>query len=488
MKALFRPNKSALLHCLPIIVIGCSVAILALTIYLAQQHLRSHLRRQLVAREAQAVFALWAGHWAAKASDASDWNSHRPADQLAAILETSQLRHVKGLLGTRLFDLQGNLVVAVPSHLADARIPDEEWQSLKAFSPLGRFHSAVHFSDLFLAKPGEQGQSEAVTPILDIKIPLTTPDEANLVGAAQLIFDGHSLAAEYANLDHRLWLQSIVIFLVSGSVLGTWLGASFHWLKVTRIELAERTARLVEADRAVSRSCGTSAIGAVTANLIDTLQSRVVALDTLVSRCGRFATDWQTNPWQEAAENTRRIRAAVIEANRVITEMNAQEDYTVALSEFVELIPVRIAAFARQHGVDLTTEVHGDGLLFNKQANVVALVLTNFIRTVVEAAGSKQVRLKLAADDSAVRFEVRDCTRAVAAKFRSRLSGQSDSPAWETADLRMAISQELAKHIGGKVQFRAESSAFVLSLPWQRHSVERIPKQPITSFALACLA
>ncbi|MSU61075.1 MAG: hypothetical protein EXS31_01560 [Pedosphaera sp.] len=460
--------KQLALRHLPVLVIALAMTILGAAVLSSQRWLRGHLRHQLALRDGQAFAALLQGHWAAKESEPSNWQSDRPADQLAAVIEASQMIAAKGFLGVRLFDASGALSAAIPANLADTQISGQDWKSLRILEPVSRYTEQARLEDLFLGSSPQN--KRAFAPILEVSAPLSSSEKSDFMGVAQLVLDGENLARQYAALDRQLWNQSAFVLLICGALLSGLVGVSFHWLKKSHAELAARTGLLMESERHNCRAAKLTAVGAVAGNMIISMQKSVAELEACLTNA--YAPVEQGVVCSRAAKYLRKMRLTLVGARRTFERFHDKSSYKVALADFVELTAIKNVPSLREQGIELDTRIDGDALLIATHAELAGLIFGNFIEMAAETceAGKDHLELALQVHESGVAIEV------LGWRSRNRfLSGASSdidaSIVPSPADCRMAISEDLAREMGARIEVRCaaeDRSAFILSMPWRR--------------------
>ncbi len=450
------------------------MTILGAAVLSSQWWLRGHLRHQLALRDGHALAALLQGHWTAKESEPSDWQSDRPADQLAAVLEASQKIAAEGFLGVRLFDASGGLSATVPANLADARISGQDWSSLKTLEPVSHYTRQARLENLFLGSSGKNERSLA--PILEVSVPLSSGGKSGFGGVAQLVLDGGNLATEYAALDRQLWSQSAFVLLVCGALMSGLVGISFHWLRKAHAELTERTDLLMESERHNCRAAKLTAAGAVTDNMIFSMQKSVAELEACLTNT--YAPVEQTVLSSRAVKCLRKMRTTLVDARRSFERFHDKSSYKVALADFVELTAIKNEPSLREKGIGLNTRIDGDALLIATHAELAGLIVGNFIQMASETceAGKGPLELALHVDGSGVKIEVHGWD----GRNQFISAGSSDTDGLivpSRADCRMAISEDLAVEMGARIEVRRspeEKSAFILSMRWKRGVLQNV--------------
>ncbi|MEW6159124.1 MAG: hypothetical protein AB1813_16995, partial [Verrucomicrobiota bacterium] len=257
-------NSLARARFLAVVMMAVTLAILGGIIFLARVQLRTKIREQLAGRDAQILAALSQQQLAAFASTTATDLSEEPSEQLAAILETSRLPQLEGMIGTRLFTPDGKMLIAFPADIIDTNLAPQSLGQLKQMKPLSRFHEAARLGDHSVLHP-ISNQENARQPLLEVLVPLSSSDGQRLLGIAQFLLDGRGLAAEFAVLDRNLLLQSLAAFLGGGGIILLGLGVAFRkWHRLNQL-LTARTQDLLRANQELALAAKTSAIGTVSA-------------------------------------------------------------------------------------------------------------------------------------------------------------------------------------------------------------------------------
>ena len=168
--------------------LGLALAVLGITVAGGTFHLRNHLRDHLVQRDGDILTTVALARQYANGSGTNLTRRLRnPADQLALVLEISQIK--EGVLGVRLFDREGRFETAFPPTLLETNLPAADLKTLLKLQPVSRYHERAALADYFLL-PTEAGLPGPSAPLLEVNIPLHARDDSNLVATAQLLLDG----------------------------------------------------------------------------------------------------------------------------------------------------------------------------------------------------------------------------------------------------------------------------------------------------------
>jgi signal transduction histidine kinase len=462
---------------LPPLVITLTLFIFAAALLLVGQNLRHTIRTQIAARDGEILNAVTLTQQLATtpADEAEGPGREEPGDQIALLLKTSQLEAVvgalKGVIGARLYDRQGNLVTTFPAQITEADLPDADLDRLRALRPVSHFQANARLGDVLLRSPTRLNKAERTVPLLEVTIPLVrrAGDRDQLSGAAQFILDGRNIAAEFATLDRHLFLEASVIFLCGSLIIFVGLAWAFRRLQRSNRLLAERTTSLIRANHELALAAKTSAVGAVASHLIHGLKNPLFGLQNFMSgRGGESAADTAAD-WQAAGELTRRMQDLIAEIVRVLREENGAAGYEISLAELAELVTGKFTPSAKAAGVALAVHLAAEGTLTNRNANLVLLILENLIQNAVQATPpGKSVQVNLRPGPAGVLCEVRDEGPGVPARALGDLFTPCASSKAGGTGIGLAISKQLANHLGAALDLTSNSvqgCLFTLAIP-----------------------
>jgi len=445
---------------LPWLVVALTLLVLGGTIFVAHQQLRSRVREQIIGRDGQALHAV-----AQRYLD-DEMASGNAAPDMAQLvmLKTSRLG---GVMGARLFDTEGKFLDAFDVDVLEADLDLADLPVLKQLSPVSRFHPAVRFSENFF--PRGKRDAELVIPLLEVNIPLHARQSQRLLGSAQFLIEGDSIAAEFARLDRHLALQALVTFGVGATVLLITLGWAFRRLRLAHDLLAARSNQLMQANQELALAAKTSALGAVSAHLIHGLKNPLSGLQNFVA--ARAATDVERTDedWEQAVVSTRRMQAMISEVVSVLREEEDDAQYEVTLAELAGMITSRVQPIARETGATFLVHRDADAVLPNRAANLVALILVNLVQNSLQSTPpGKSVCLRFAPTKRALVCEVRDEGPGLPEEWKQNPFAPCRSTRKGGSGIGLAISKQLANHLGAELELKSSTSegcVFSLTLP-----------------------
>lgn len=445
------------------LVIGLTLALLGGVILLGRQRLRETIGHQIVHRDAEVLDEvatlerMGAGSPAALAQQLED-----TAGQMTLALRLSKLRD--GVMATRLFDAHGRFVAALPALVRERDLTPDEQQVMTQLRPRSRYDRAARLWEHFLVAPDPASEKETGAPLLSVLIPIQAPGSTNLLAVAELIQDGSGIAQELAALDRHLTFQAAALFAICGGIVALVLGWGFHRLHASNLRLEHHAAELRRVNQELALSAKTSALGSVTAHLLHALSSPLTGLQQFVAA---HATD--DAAWQDAVRGTQRMQALVSEIVRVLGEQTDGASYDLPLPELAQIAGDRARASAEAARVQFELRSEGHGALANGDANLVLLILENLLQNAVQATPpGKTVRLIIRSLSRGLLCEVADEGPGLPARVRENLFLPSRSTKPGGNGIGLALSGQLARHLGAELTLARSSeagSAFALTLP-----------------------
>jgi signal transduction histidine kinase len=308
-------------------------------------------------------------------------------------------------------------------------------------------------------------------PLLFVNVPLQSSDQDHprLVGIAQFILQGDSIAREYAALDRNLIIQSASAFIVGGAILAATILLSFRGIQRANRLLAVQASRLLRANQELALAAKTSAVGAVTSHLIHGLRNPLSGLQGFVKSHVAGEASGSEADWRDAMESTQRMQALVSGVVRILEEQHEVGNYEVSLRELAGMVSARMQPVARAAGIHFHSQVQAEGMLGNREANLAILILENLVQNafhVTREGGS--VWLRIFQNENGVLCEVQDQGPGFPEELRSKLFQPCKSTREGGSGIGLAISKHLAMAITADLELAGSSPngcTFRLSLP-----------------------
>ncbi len=413
--------------------------------------LRSELRDQLARRDGVLLSALLRQQLAVSGEGV-------PADPLLAVLETTRLPQLPGVLSVGLYDAKSRFTAALPATAAETPL-DPELSAAALRSKVGsRFRpSAVLAGESVLSDP-EAGPTVPV-PVLEVVVPVPDPETGAVAGFARFLLRGEGIAAEYAELDAHLRQQALTAFALAGGAMTLVLGWAFH-------RLGQSNRRLLRANHELTLAAKTSAVGAVASHLIHGLRNPLAGLQQFVLGRGDGASG---GDWTDAAATARRMKAMIDDVVRVLREDSGDSGYEISTDELLHLVELRVGPRAKERGVLLKSSFQDDAMLANREANLVLLILENLAVNAVQATPSgREVSVTMRAAQGRLSFFVSDQGPGLPAAVQAALFTPVTSTKAGGTGIGLALSGQLARHLGAEltlVRTGVDGTEFCLRLP-----------------------
>jgi signal transduction histidine kinase len=299
-------------------------------------------------------------------------------------------------------------------------------------------------------------------------------DSTNLVGAAQFIVEGESMAQEYARLDRRLGGLAVAAFAVSGLLLVAMLWPAFRQVGRLNRELAQRNERLARANQELALAARASALGAVSAHLMHGLRNPLASLSQFVSGQGNGMARQKDEEVQDALTAARRMQSLVEQTLEVLADARGEPAYEVTVKELLEGARQRVEALATTRGVSLSTVGAGGQMLSSRAANLLRLILVNLLENAVQVT-SPGGKVSLAAElqEGRLILRVQDQGSGFPEHLRPGLFLPCRSTREGGSGLGLAISKQLAEHLGANLELRESTSSgcvFAMDVPLNQAS------------------
>jgi signal transduction histidine kinase len=238
------------------------------------------------------------------------------------------------------------------------------------------------------------------------------------------------------------------------------LGLSFRKLERVNQLLRERSQSLLRANQELALAAKTSAVGAVSAHLIHGLKNPLSGLQTFVASRGAAPGPEEDADWQMAISSTRRMQTMINEIVRVLRDEDSGSQYELSLPELAAMLETKVGPLAREAGVVFTTEVQAEGILRNREANLLSLVLYNLVQNAIQATPrGKSVSLAFRPLDSSIVSVVRDQGPGIPESVRAELFKPCRSSKEGGTGIGLAISKQLANSIGAELELQESTTA-----------------------------
>jgi signal transduction histidine kinase len=448
--------------------VSLALAVLALTIFGGWLLVRSLVRQQIVQRDAEALHAT-------TQMEQLDARGDTPAELLLsdeqvgfdAAIRASRL---KGVIGIRFFDAGGRFKDSFPATIMPRQLSPQALEAVNQLRPFSRFAPDTPLSEVFIYLPQFATGNVARVATLRVTVPLHHRDSTNVLGAAQFILDGESIAREYARLDRHLGGLAAAAFAVSGLLLVGMLWPAFRQVGRLNRELAQRNERLSRANQELALSARASALGAISAHLMHGLKNPLASLSQFVR--GQGSGSGGQEEMQDALTAARRMQQLVEQTLEVLADARGEPAYEVTVKELIESAVQRVQGMAAARGVLVSANIGEEFTLSSRAGNLLRLILVNLLENAVQVSAPGQtVLLATELQKGSLRLRVQDQGPGFPEHLRRGLFLPCCSTREGGSGLGLAISKQLAEHLGAKLELKDGGSSgcvFAVELPASR--------------------
>jgi signal transduction histidine kinase len=450
--------------------LSLALAVLALTIFGGWFLAGSLVRQQIVQRDAEALHATTLMEQLDARNGIQD--EVLDTDEQIGFEAAVRASRLKGVMGIRFFDRTGRFTDAFPATIQPRPLSNQALAAVRRLRPFSRFSPDTPLSDIFIYLPQFATGTIPRVPTLRVTVPLHRRDCTNLVGAAQFIVEGESIAQEYARLDRQLGALAIAAFGVSGLLLVLMLWPAFRKVGRLNRELAERNERLSRANQELALAARASALGAVSAHLMHGLKNPLASIFEFVRGHGNGNTRQEDEEVQDALTAARRMQSLVEHTLEVLADAQGEPAYEVGVKELLQAATERVDTLTARRRVSLVSVVHGEHPLSSRVANLVRLVLVNLLENAVQVTPpGGTVTLEANVEIERLNLQVKDQGSGFPEHLLSGLFLPCRSTRPGGSGLGLAISKQLTDHLGAHLELKKNTPGgctFALSLPLDR--------------------
>jgi signal transduction histidine kinase len=124
----------------------------------------------------------------------------------------------------------------------------------------------------------------------------------------------------------------------------------------------------------------------------------------------------------------------------------------------VEMLNSKCGPLAQSAGVKYVATLHTQGAFSNREADLILLSLENLVQNAIEATpDGKTVQLRFFSEGPNILVEVEDQGPGLRAELAQRLFTPCSSAKKGGSGIGLAISRQLATHLGATLQLRTSS-------------------------------
>lgn len=425
-----------------------SVAVFAGVVVLLTLGLRTRLRAQILERDAAVLHSVV--QLEVERAIGGDYGGIvLEDDPLGTLINVSQLDSVVAL---RLFDAGGAFFDAAPMSFLRGDVTPADLATLRGMRTVARFHPRADLRDYFYEPDADPATPVNRVPLLEVLVPVHPRGSSSLLGVAQFLLNGETTAQAFAQLDANLARQALAA-LLAGLLMGGGLLAWAFWrLQHANGMLRRRSLELLDANRELTRTAKTSAIGSVTAHLLHALKNPLASLQ-LYMEMQRETGGTDAEALESAGDAARRMQRLIHDAVAVLRQEETGEQFTFTLDEVAAIVGERCRGMAAFRGVRLVLEPAPAVELDNRRGNLLALAAINLAQNAVEATPEDgTVTLSWAQQGGGITLTVRDTGPGLpgalqADPFKPGVSAKGDG-----GGVGLSITRQLVRHMGGDVR------------------------------------
>jgi signal transduction histidine kinase len=201
----------------------------------------------------------------------------------------------------------------------------------------------------------------------------------------------------------------------------------------------------------------TSAIGAVASHLIHGLNNPLAGIREHLRSNGE---DLEQDDWADARKATSRMQAMINEVVDVLKNEDFDEMETLSGEGIAQYLRNKFELKAQEKELDFGVRSEARILLSARDANIAKLILSNLLDNAIEAVSEGgEVETRIASLNEEVVFTIIDTGPGFSEIAKSNLFSPIQSSKTAGAGIGLAISQQLARHLGATLELTRSSSS-----------------------------
>jgi len=363
-----------------------------------------------------------------------------------ALLETTTL---DGVFAVQYFDAGGDLVRSSSETLVGDSVSQATLARLEEGNSHTVFYEQIWLSE-FVDIDFSADRSVAVS---DIHLPLRSVDESYVYGSVRYLMDGSALAKQFAVLDRRLLSQASIAVGIGGAVILSIFWVAWRKLSQANSRVLRHAERLKKANTELAMLARTSAVGSVTAHLIHGLKNPLAGLREVVSAGRSGEVELDEEEWRGASDAADRMQRMVEEVIGVLQDAGAGLSYETSSGELFEELESKFSQTAREKKIAFSVSGSPTVKMDSRVSNIVVLVVSNLVQNAMEATPvGGQVGVSFSSEGVFAKVRVEDSGPGVPDSLKEGLFSPVTSGKSGGAGIGLAISSQLAKHLGGSIQ------------------------------------
>lgn len=443
--------------------IALTLCVFGAAVWYLSEQLRSGLRQSILRRDGEFLRVATYGEFLRVGTSAAETpkvDPEFPEATMVPLLEASRVN--TNIFAIRLFDGTGKLLDRFPVNLEERKLGADELAKVIDGNVSSRFEPKMDLRKHFMEWDG------APSPVLQTIVPLKA-EQGPITGYAEFLVYGDQVASALAEVNRDVMRKSMLFGFSGGTIVALALGLAFARLNRANRLLAERTAGLLRANHELALAAKTSAVGAVAAHLIHALKNPLFGIQMFVTCAQTEKIKPNETHWQAAANSAQRMQKMIADIVRILREDAGTSAYEVTLEELAGILKGKVATTAGDTGVRFEVALEAEGVLPNREANLMALALTNLIQNSMQACpAGTAVELKILEIEGGTAFEVRDQGPGLPEHVKKTLFSPTASSKAGGTGIGLAITKQLVSHMGGQValvETGPQGTTFRLTLP-----------------------
>lgn len=418
------------------------LAVFAAIVWVSSSQLRSELRASAIQRYVDIWTPITEFH-VAKGREDELLGALNFEDVIVYSLVEAQ--EIDGSLGLQVFGAKGEFLSGIPATLDESNLYASELERMRSGEAWGMFY------------PNGIWENSG-PPELELNIPIRDREGEEIVALARHYLDGQGVLNEFREIDQKVVSQAAWTYLGGATFVLTvflWLG----WrLRRARKAIAERARRLAQANAELALMAKTSAVGAVASHLIHGLKNPLAGISEHLSSAGSSVAE--DEDWEDAKQATRRMQSMINEVVDVLRNDDLDQLDTFSGADIEAYLKRKYGGVAAKKHIDFGIRANGNVLLPARDANIAKLVVSNLIDNAIDAVSpGGEVEARIQAVDGKAVFSVIDTGPGFSSVARENLFAPIQSRKSSGAGIGLAISQQLARHLGAKLELVRTSSS-----------------------------
>lgn len=352
----------------------------------------------------------------------------------AVVYSLMEAQDVEGALGVQVFSPDGGYLAGVPFGLDEGSLDAAQLEQFEAGEPWGRW-----------VGPTSDSGSE-----VQLFVPIRSQLDEEVLALARFQMEGSLVSEEFAAIDSKLAKQASVAFFGGTILVSAVFLWSFRKLRLARREVEARASRLAAANAELAMVAKTSAVGAVASHLIHGLRNPLAGIREHIASDGQGLA---SEDWDDAKQAARRMQTMINEVVDVLRNESIDDRETLSGVELRDYLQSKYDKRAREKGMDFGFRVRGEALLSARRANIAKLIVSNLVENAFDAThvgGEVEVRIEEVSD--AVEITVLDTGPGFSERAKEGLFQASEQSSGSGAGIGLAISKQLARHIGAELE------------------------------------